>query len=269
MFPADLDGRPVAVKRAAQRTGHAVARWCGSLVAQGVPVVAPVAGPAWTGDRDWVVYPWIEGRAHNATMADGDLVGRVLGANSGNEGMAQFPWPQYEPDEPLEDLPALRELFTRHAAADASRLTERLAALAKNFTRQTLPAVRDADLPMDFRVNNLVCTESGPVLIDPDKGMRAPGILDLAIAVLLFHNEQDGAPPGLFTRAEWLVFRDAYLRHVEPTSDELRAWPDVLDHVLWEEGAWAIAESTEWSVPRQRAFLLDLAGTANDAYPLP
>ncbi len=117
---------------------------------------------------------------------------------------------------------------------------------------------------MDFKATNLVYAPGGPVLVDPDNALRVPRILDLAIAVLLFHDEVADRP---FDAGQWRVFRDAYLARVALTDRERRVWPDALDYVLWEEGTWAMEASDEWDDPRQRSFLVNLAATPSNAYP--
>jgi hypothetical protein len=64
------------------------------------------------------------------------------------------------------------------------------------------------------------------------------------------------------------VFRDAYLSRVDLVAAERRSRPDALDYVLWEEGTWAVEDSSEWEDRRQRAFLVNLAGTPRGAFPL-
>lgn len=292
VFPAWWRGRRVVLKHAAPRAAGAVAAWCRHLVSLGVRVVAPVGlpvpNPAMIGDRWWVVYPWIEGRPYAATRADlaaaGDLLGRVHAAGPPDappgeppgERLPEFSWVTWLEEEPggtAAGLDRLRDRLARHAPADAARLYARLGPLGRDFARATRPAVRDAGLPsaavcMDFKAGNLVFAPDGPVLVDPDGAVRAPRVLDLALAALLFHTELAGTPGRLFTPAEWRAFRDAYLARVTPTGAERRAWPDALDYVLWDEGTWAILDSTEWHVERQRSYLLDLAGTARGAYAL-
>ncbi len=276
VFPVDFRGRRAVVKRTATTTGEAVSRWCRALVEEGVPVVAPLAGPALVGDRRWVVYPWIEGRPYRGVedlAAAGELLGRLHTAPVRVTGLMRFPWPDPTSKDPTDDLPGLEELLIRHALPDAPGLMARLGPLARHFPHRTLPAMRAADLPVvgachDFRAVNLVYAEGGPVLVDPDNAVVLPRVLDLAFAVLLFHHEAEGAPGRPFDAGEWRVFRDTYLSHVALTERERRSWPDALDYVLWEEGTWAVEDSSEWDVERRRAFLVNLVGTPRDAYPL-
>jgi Ser/Thr protein kinase RdoA (MazF antagonist) len=281
VFPAERDTAAVVLKRASSRSPDAVAAWCRHLASTGVAVVTPVGlpvpNPAAVDGQTWVVYPWISGRAYSASAADvaaaGDLLGRIHRASMPDLPIATMGWPEYEPGEPAQDLPGLHAAFALHAPDDAARIAARLDPLGNNFERTTLPRIRDADLPLvvatsDFKANNLVYTQDGPVLVDPDNGERMPRVLDLALAVLLFHTELETAPGRLFSPAEWTAFRDTYLAHVTLTEAEYAAWPDALDYQLWEEGTWAIEDSSEWHVARQRSLLVDLAGSSREAYPL-
>lgn len=276
VFPVDFEGRRAVLKRTATVTGEAVSRWCRALAADGVPVVAPLAGPALIGERRWVVYPWVDGRPYRGLddlAAAGELLGRLHTSPVQAHGLASFPWPDLSCADPAADLPRLAELLTRHAPLEASRLMARLGQVALDFPHRTLPAMRAADLPVvpasnDFRAVNLVYAEVGPVLVDPDNALLLPRVLDLAFAVLMFHHEAAGAPGRPFDAQEWRVFRDAYLSRVDLVAAERRSWPDALDYVLWEEGTWAVEDSSEWEDRRQRAFLVNLAGTPRGAFPL-
>jgi spectinomycin phosphotransferase len=281
VFPAECDRAAVVLKRASARTPDAVAAWCRHLALTGIavvtPVELPVANPATINGRAWVVYPWISGRPYAASPQDlaaaGDLLGRIHSVPIPDLDIATMHWPEYKPGEPARDLPGLHAVFAAHAPDDAHRIAARLDPLGMSFERVTLPAIRDAGLPMvvatsDYKANNLVYTLHGPVLIDPDNAERMPRILDLALAVLLFHTELDTAPGRLFSAAEWTVFREAYLAHVTLTDAEHAAWPDAVNYQLWEEGTWAMEDSTEWHDARQRSLLVDLAGSSHEAYPL-
>ena len=59
--------------------------------------------------------------------------------------------------------------------------------------------------PHDFKANNLVLIPE-PFLIDPDNATWIPRIFDLALTLLLFHNEHDQAPDRVFTIDEWKLF---------------------------------------------------------------
>ncbi|MFB9906519.1 phosphotransferase enzyme family protein [Allokutzneria oryzae] len=273
VFPAERNGAAVVLKR----TSKGIDEWCRRLAEAGIPVVTPVeldtANPAAVNGENWTVYPWVDGRRYNASLEDiaaaGELLGRIHAVRSTE--LRPFSWPTYEPGEPAKDLPELREKFTEHAPEHVDSVMARLEPLGENFERTTLPAIRDAELPvvdatMDYKANNLVFADTGPVLIDPDNGECPPRILDLSLAALMFTMED--VPGRPFTTEEWMVFRDSYRAHVELTETEVAAWPDAVDYMLWEHGTWAMADSTEWHVPLQRSFLVGLAQVQRDAFPM-
>jgi Ser/Thr protein kinase RdoA (MazF antagonist) len=281
VFPADWQGQRVVVKKGSPKRPGAVAAWCRRLASTGVPVVTPVdlptGNPVTIADQAWVVYPWIDGRPYHGTDDDiaaaGDLLGRIHAAPEPDLPLHDLSWHDYQPDGVASDLDGLAERFARHAPGDTDRLLARLGPLARDFQAVTAPAVRDAGLPVasvsgDFKASNLVYTADGPVLVDPDYAVRAPRIHDLALAALLFHTSHHEAPGRMFSDPEWRVFRDAYLARVELTDHERRRWPDAIDYILGDEGIWAILDSSEWHVDRQRSFLIDLAGTDRHAFPL-
>ncbi|MEV4059021.1 phosphotransferase [Nonomuraea dietziae] len=251
VFTGLIDGVRVAVKRT--HDAEAMGRWVRRLKELGLPVVTPLAGPYEIGDDHWVAYPWVEGRAYDGSERDvaaaGELLGRLHAAGT-KEGLADFGWPDHDEASVQEDVDGL--------APYTSRFDEPLRA----FMTTTLPAIRDAGLPvaevsMDFKAVNLVYTGEGPVLVDPDNGERAPRLLDLALAALLFHNDLDGEPARVFTATEWASFRDGYLRHVELTEKERELWPTALLYMMLEWGVWTVING-EWHLDRHARFLTDL-----------
>ena len=82
--------------------------------------------------------------------------------------------------------------------------------------------LQQTDLPhiattYDYKANNLIMTPE-PYLIDPDNATWAPRIFDLALALLLFHNEHHDAPDRVFTTQEWKTFLSGYQTYVELTE---------------------------------------------------
>lgn len=272
----DAAGRPVVVKRTATHAHHAraMARWTRAAVAAGFPVVAPCAlgreNPQQVGADWWVVYPWVAGVAYTGTRDQirlaGDLLGRQHALQVDAGELRPYRWPEVDEDEIARALAALAT-----KGADVAALRD----LARRWRDVALPALRAATLPAtgvssDYKAGNLVFTPAGPVLVDPDNGGREPRLFDLALAVVLFHHECPGAPGRLFDAREWTVFRTAYAAHVRLTAEERALWPAALDHMLWEEGSWALEDNDEaaWADPRQGAFLRDLARATPDRYPL-
>lgn len=270
VFRGVVDGVPVAVKRT--HAAEEMSRWVRHLAGAGLPVVTPVAGPHRIGDDDWVAYPWIDGRAYDGSPSDvraaGDLLGRLHAAGDAarSTGLPDFEWPDHDEESVAEDVTGLDKVLAAYRPDLREEVLARFTPLLGSFMTTTLPAIRDADLPvvdasMDYKAVNLVYTGTGPVLVDPDNGERLPRLLDLALAVLLFHNDLVGGPARLFDETEWTAFRDAYLAHVSLTDAERELWPTALVYMLLEWGVWTVVNGGEvgdWDDPRQAAFLTDL-----------
>jgi spectinomycin phosphotransferase len=268
VFRATLDGRAVVVKRTRRSAPAAIATWVRSLAANGYPVVTPLRDPV----RDssgaaWVAYPWIDGRPYRPSSQDiaaaGDLLGRLHARDGAPAGMPTFCWPSYAPGEIAADL-------ARYEPLAAEPVLSRLRDLAARFESELLPAMRAGELPYvdatsDWKANNLIYTPDGPVLVDPDNGEHMPRLLDLALAVVLFHTET--AAYRSFTRDEWLAFRTAYVAHVRLTAEERELWPVALDYQVWEEGGWAL-EDSDWSDPGRPAFLAEALCADAARFPL-
>lgn len=298
------DGQEVVVKRTAGQ-GHraaAMADWTRALAAAELPVVTPAdlaaanpqAVPASQDDGEpdwWVVYPFVTGRPYAGTLDDiaaaGDLLGHLHAVElPGNlrDRLRPYAWTDVTHDAVEGDLETLDAAFAQnvpHRATDASTTVH---TLAERWWTVSLPALVAADdkelLPRagvtsDYKASNLVWATVGdrerPVLVDPDNGGLEPRILDLALALILFHNECPTAPSRLLTAAEWERFATAYLRHVDLTDRERELWPAAVDHMLWEEGTWVLEDNDTdaWADPRQGAQLLDLALATPSGYPLP
>ncbi|WP_146103615.1 phosphotransferase [Nonomuraea solani] len=268
----------VAVKRT--HSAEAMGRWVRSLAEGGFPVVSPVVGPYRIGEDDWVAYPWVEGRAYDGSAADiraaGDLLGRLHAAGDAAAGLAGFEWPDHDEESVEEDVTGLDKVLAAYRPGLRREVLGRFEPLLRSFMTTTLPAIRDAGLPvadvsMDYKAVNLVYGEAGPVLVDPDNGERAPRLLDLALAVLLFHNDLPGRPGRLFDETEWVIFRDAYLGHVSLTAREERLWPAALTYMLLEWGVWTAingGEVGDWDDPRQADFLTGLLTVDVSAFKL-
>lgn len=234
-----------------------------------------------------VVYPFVAGRPYNGSLHDiqalGDLLGRIHSVPVTPElqaGLRHYQWPDTTGEDVDSDLKTLGPIFARHTGNRAQEVTDSVRALADRWWTTALPQLRAADntqpLPRagatsDYKANNLIFTADGPVLIDPDNGGIEPRIFDLALALVLFHNESPTAPARLLTSAEWERFATAYLRHVTLTEQERELWPIALDHMLWEEGTWALEDNDDvaWTDPHQGTHLIDLAMASPEHYPLP
>ncbi|MGI5489745.1 phosphotransferase [Microtetraspora malaysiensis] len=286
VFPIRTGGMKAVVKRTTgpATAAAAISRWLRALVAQDVQAVTPLPlsmeNPAEIGDRVWVAYPWVEGRPYDGSTADivsaGDLLGRIHAARVPDEDMPRFPWPDHDEASVEEDVTGLQRVLGKYAPDLLDVVLSRVSPWLASFMTETLPPVRDADLPravvsMDFKANNLVYVDGRPVLIDPDNAEYAPRLLDLALSALLFHYESAGSPPRLFTSSEWAVFLAAYRRHVELTDNEIALWPTALRYMLLEWGTWTLIDAAEWddwNDPHKQAFLIDLATVDIARFPL-
>ncbi|WP_150460143.1 phosphotransferase enzyme family protein [Nesterenkonia ebinurensis] len=278
-------GEDIVVKRTPGDAGRteALMRWTRSLDHAGIAVVIPagldVANPQEIHGEHWVVYPWIDGAPYTGTEGQirqaGDYLGRMHAVEVPTQGMRTYSYPDSDYSEVVSDCRTLEGVLSSQGDTEA---IEVIRELGRRWWQESLPGLKkhDDELPRtavssDFKANNLLYTEGGPVLVDPDNGGVEPRIFDLALALVLFHNEGDGAPGRLFTDSEWETFSRAYLRHVQLTDRERELWSAALDHMLWEEGTWVLEDNdaAAWADSRQRAFLLNLAHTTPESYPLP
>ena len=268
VFPATIGGRRVVVKRTRRSAPVAIATWVRHLAANGFPVVTPVVEPVRVSSgAAWVAYPWVVGRPYRPSGADlaaaGSLLGRLHAWTGLPSGIPDFSWPSYAPGEVAADLARYEPLVGEPART-------RLRDLAARFETELLPTMHGADLPVvdatsDWKASNLVYTDSGPVLIDADNADHGPRLLDLALAVLLFHTETP--THRLFTADEWATFRSAYLAHVRLTPDERGLWPTALEYQAWEEVGWALGDD-DWTDPDRPAFFAEALCADADRFPL-
>ncbi|USQ81954.1 hypothetical protein NF556_10025 [Ornithinimicrobium faecis] len=278
-----VDGVEVVVKVAGaqpERVG-AMARWQRGLATQGVPVVTALEldrdNPQQVGEDWWVVYPFLDGAAYTGTTEQiesaGELLGLIHAAGASTEGLRDYEWPDTPHEDVVSDLETLEAVLTAQGDPDAFAAVRALA--DRWWDNKSRLEARDGDLPRcgvssDYKANNLIWAGPVPTLVDPDNGGHEPRLFELAFVATLFHNECDGAPGRLLDAGEWARFLTGYGRHVELTAAERELWPLVLDHILWEEGTWALEDNDEtaWADPRQRAYLLDLARASVGRFPL-
>ena len=108
--------------------------------------------------------------------------------------------------------------------------------------------------PHDFKANNLIYTPD-PYLIDPDNASWIPRIFDLALALLLFHNELSTAPDTPFTTEQWQLFLHGYKKSSSLTDLEYVYWQKAVEHVFLDEVMWLMADvEDDWANPSQRSL---------------
>lgn len=287
------DGHDAVVKVTATKPGRAeaMAAWTRALAADGIPVVSPLPldapNPQLIDGQWWVVYPFVDGDPYRGGVDDaraaGDLLGRLHAAPVSSEVLAalrQYEFPDGDLASARDDLETLRRLIPDHLGEqDAAPLLAGVEQLLERWWHNALPTLRAADaaepLPRtgvssDFRSTNIIRSGAAFVLVDPDNGGCEPRLFDLAMAVVLFHREARTAPGRMFSADEWHAFYGAYSAHVTLTEREREFWPLALDHMLWEEGTWALedTDAAEWADPRERGYLTELAVALPEDFPL-
>jgi Ser/Thr protein kinase RdoA (MazF antagonist) len=262
--------------------GQAIANWTRSLAAHGLRVVTPASGfgdnprSFWDekGQEEvWVVYPFIQGEAYQGDLAQvraaGDLLGRLHAAGLEETfglKVSETVVP-IEAEEIAQDIETVvqlvSQLFPEAAEAARTLLEER----SYRYFQQALPRLLETHLPLtngswDYKASNLIYeTETAPVLVDPDNGGRIPRAYDLAIAVLLFHNDGVG-PRRLFTEKEWKIFLEGYWQHSQLSEAEMACWADLLLCAWMDEALWLLRDhEAGWLDPGQSRMLLSLLTT--------
>lgn len=259
-----------------KRTGLAhsdagsIAAWTAALRADGVDVVAPASGfapnPRLLADgHHWVVYPFVDGRTYTGDLAEIAAAGRLLGRLHASDvpetaDLKTYPRPVSRSASWIDEHAAKGAAAMAAVGIDAAAFLQLVEARAVAI--EPLDRLPLAGCSFDFKASNLVYAPH-PVLVDPDHAARLPRLYDLAVAMLLFHNDLASAPHRLWTQAEWLAFVDAYLAIVPLEAHERVCWPDMLRLAWLDQGVWLIGNFPEgWSDPAEARYLDDLA-TAN------
>ena len=280
VFKAQFNTNDIVVKRTRSPLSEAenLLKWTAELAKSGVKVVLPVSeitpNPVLINNDDvWVAYPFICGRPYHGTPEDIIVAGRLLGKIHATPvpnifQLYQFSWPNYDDISIQEDIDGIANRIKKQGLSNVAELIAYFSEQLHYFSDRTLPKLKNANLPYvnatwDYKANNLIYESDGtPVLIDPDSAGKLPRILDLALAVLLFHNELSTAPRGLFSLQEWNYFKSGYLEYVSLTDTEYRLWETALRYMLLEEGLWLLINVDEdWKRSHQRQFLISLLNT--------
>lgn len=284
VFLVEAEAGDVVLKRTRKpfERALALADWERELASRGVAVVEPVPeipeNPREVGEDVWVVYPYVEGQPYEAAWSQlrdaGALLGRMHAVLEPAPGLVAMDWEAPAPEDLEEDMEALAALPFRHEAPWAEAIAATVADWLDDhpdcLARLSEAGLPEADCSWDYKANNLVFTEAGAVLIDPDLAGRLPRLLDLALACLLFHNEIGGGGGRMLTPAEWAAFLDGYYDHVELTEAEIDAWPDALRYMFVDEALWLVFNEYEIDAPVQQRFMDDLLAfvLAPDRYAL-
>ncbi len=272
VFRGQVASHHVVLKRTRSpiEVAYALHRWTTRLAESGVDVVVKersvATNPVQIGDEVWIVYPYVHGRPYSGSLDDVRSAGRLLGethAPSPDAELAGLPSFSFDSALPeTGEVSALEDVLASHDVADAEQVTHRY---ERQLERAKSELLESAHLPAvvaswDYKANNLVYgRDDRPTLVDPDSAGVVPRVVDLALALLLFHNEDSGAPGRMFSEQEWGAFRSAYTEFVQITEEERRSWPIVLEAVRLDEGLWLIMNDEDgWRRPKQRSFLLDV-----------
>lgn len=283
VFKAKFNSNYIIVKRTRSPLSQAenLLKWTANLARSGVNVVLPVAeidpNPVFVNNDVWVAYPFISGRPYHGTSEDiiaaGRLLGQIHAAPIPNTfELYQFSWPDYDDASIQEDIDGITNRIEEQGFSNGAELIAYFCEQLHCFRDRTLPKLKNANLPYvngtwDYKANNLIYDlnyklDGTPVLIDPDSAGKLPRILDLALAVLLFHNELSTAPGRLFSVEEWNHFKSGYLEYVSLTDTEYGLWETALRYMLLEEGLWLLINVDEdWERSHQRQFLISLLNT--------
>ncbi|RDW19752.1 phosphotransferase [Oceanobacillus chungangensis] len=235
----------------------------------GVNVVTPVPlkaeNPQLIGNETYVTYPFIDGTSYTGKDQEIIEAGRLLGEihylspleNTYNlDTYDVFDFNEEEVEESVQKIKTYAAGF--NVSIDILQLEAKLMEAVKTqeiLKNCRLPLVAT---PHDYKANNLIYTPM-PFLIDPDNAAWVPRIFDLALALLLFHNEMATAPDRVFTTTEWQTFLSGYIENVSISEPELSNWQSAVEHVFLDEVMWLMAEVEEdWSNPKQRNLFVSL-----------
>lgn len=247
-----------------------------TLKENGVNIVTPTklttANPQTIGDHTYVVYPFIKGLTYSGKEKEiieaGELLGEIHALSSTEN---KFHLEEYNVfDFNIEEVTESVQKIKVNAAPypfkiDNNRLKEKLLQFVAQQEELQNCGLTYITTPHDFKANNLIYMPK-PYLIDPDNAIWIPRIFDLALALLLFHNELATAPDTPFTPAEWQLFLKGYKKSVKLTDMEKVYWKKALEHVFLDEVMWLMADVEEdWANPSQRILFEGLIDIVLDS----
>lgn len=248
-----------------------------ALKKEGIPVVTPLKKPQPIEEDVYVVYPFIEGYTYSGKKSELIAAGQLLGeihALSEETNYHEldvyhvFDFFNHEVEDSIEKIK--KHVAQTHVVIPIKKLKEKLLhVVSQQQVLQTIGLPHVAT-PHDYKANNLVMTPS-PYLIDPDNAIWIPRVFDLALVLLLFHNELDTAPNRVFTPKEWQYFLTGYYKSVRLTRLEKEQWQRAVEHVFLDEVMWLMAEVEEdWQNEAQQNLFKSLVSLLMDmsAYPL-
>jgi len=240
-------------------------------------LVEPLGKSRIVADERWVMYPFVEGDEYECSEGSIAAAGRLLGKIHEASDSAPILRNGHNWDrvvatkgELADDLAYVEGRYAERVSANHLRaLGERI----RWFEGLGRESWRPEELPScggvwDFKANNLIYTQEGPVLIDSDNAGHIPRTMDLALALLLFHMEMHTAPPRMFTPSEWRIFMQGYAESIRLTQVEVQQWEEMLAYVYIDEVLWAIVDLDEGESDRQKAFIEAMVGVDLSGYGL-
>ncbi|NBJ69851.1 phosphotransferase [Roseburia sp. 1XD42-34] len=259
------EGKEVIVKKTQKPLGRArtLAAYTQFLQENDVSVVTPIKmdvdNPQAIGQDCYVVYPFIKGEKYRASNEQiytaGALLGNIhaLSPAKGQYLLSSYNVYDFTHEEVEESVGAIAtHAQTNHVSLKIAVLKEKLLSCVSMQTELQQLSLPHVLTPHDYKANNLVYTPE-PYLIDLDNAARVPRIFDLALALLLFHNEMNTAPDIVFTVEQWNAFLAGYYNYVQLTDLEKESWDIALKHVFLDEVMWLMAEVLEdWEKKSQR-----------------
>lgn len=264
----------VVIKRTQSRA-ESVMSYTNMLKDKGINVVTPVKlqvdNPQKYEDTNYVVYPFIEGQKYsgkdNEIYEAGKMLGQIHSYSPVSNEYNLLEYDVYDFNE--EEVEESMEAIIQHAEKTGIRIdpglkTKLLGSVAnqQELYHAGLPHVAT---PHDFKANNLVLIPE-PYLIDPDNAGWIPRIFDLALALLLFHNEHEEAPDQVFTIDEWEIFILGYKEYIVLTDQEKVFWEKAKQHVFLDEVMWLMAEYEEdWQKSSQQKLFMSLIHFMRDS----
>ncbi|WP_017186804.1 aminoglycoside phosphotransferase family protein [Alkalibacillus haloalkaliphilus] len=264
----------VVVKRTQTRADNVIA-YTTMLKDRGINVVTPVKlhvdNPQKYEDTNFVVYPFIEGKKYTGDDREiyeaGNLLGQIHSFSpiSNTFNLLEYDVYDFNQKEVEESMEAIIQHADKAQVEIDPGLKAKLlksVAIQEELQHAGLPLVAT---PHDYKANNLVLIPK-PFLIDPDNATWIPRIFDLALALLLFHNEHEEAADRIFTINEWKLFLSGYKEYISLTEIEKVFWEKAIKHVFLDEVMWLMAEYEEdWQNPSQQRLFKSLMSIMIDS----
>lgn len=264
VYRVQYKDKDVIVKRT-QKNAASVVAYIHMLKEQGIHVVTPVQlqvdNPQRYEDKNYVVYPFIDGQKYIGKEDEIYAVGKMLGQihavspSSNTYSLLKYDVYDFNEQEVEESMEAICQHAKKAGILVDKQLKDKLLEIVANQRHLLDARLPHVATPHDFKANNLIFTPE-PFLIDPDNAIWIPRIFDLALTLLLFHNEHLEAPDRVFTIAEWALFMEGYKTSITLTEQEQQFWKKAIQHVFLDEVMWLMAEFEEdWqSISQQNLF---------------